>query len=43
MGPSITLPLKNGDILLGTWQQVVVIDHDNRSRERMIFVQIVGE
>jgi thiamine phosphate synthase YjbQ (UPF0047 family) len=29
--------------MLGTWQQIVVIDHDNRPRSRKIFVQVMGE
>ncbi len=43
MGPGITLPLVSGKILLGTWQQIVVIDHDNRPRSRKIRIQILGE
>lgn len=43
MGPSITIALSGGTLVLGTWQQIVVIDHDNRPRSRKIFVQIVGE
>lgn len=43
MGPGLTAPLHAGKIVLGTWQQIVVIDHDNRPRERRIFVQIIGE
>jgi len=43
MGPGTTIPLYAGDMVLGTWQQVVVIDHDNRPRERKIFVQIIGQ
>ncbi|RPH96423.1 YjbQ family protein [candidate division KSB1 bacterium] len=43
MGPQITVPLKDGQLVLGTWQQIVVIDHDNRPRTRKIFVQIMGE
>ncbi len=43
MGPGITVPLESGSLMLGTWQQIVVIDHDNRPRNRTIFVQIVGE
>lgn len=43
MGPGITVPLSNGKLVLGTWQQIVVIDHDNRSRLRKVFVQIIGE
>ncbi|MBA7541859.1 hypothetical protein ES705_34175 [subsurface metagenome] len=43
MGPSITLPVVDQDIILGTWQQIVVIDHDNRARSRKIFIQVMGE
>jgi secondary thiamine-phosphate synthase enzyme len=43
MGPGITAPVSDGNLTLGTWQQIVVIDHDNRPRSRKIFVQIVGE
>ena len=43
MGPSTTLPVAEGRIVLGTWQQIVVIDHDNRPRKRRIRVQVVGE
>lgn len=43
MGPGITVPLVNGKPALGTWQQVVVIDHDNRARSRNVFIQVVGE
>ena len=43
MGPGITVPFSKGKLILGTWQQIVVIDHDNRSRHREIFVQVVGE
>jgi secondary thiamine-phosphate synthase enzyme len=43
MGPSMTLPVAEGRIVLGTWQQVVLIDHDNRPRKRRIRVQVVGE
>ena len=43
LGPSITLPIRPGKLRLGTWQQVVVIDHDNNPRDRRIFVQVVGE
>jgi len=43
MGPSITLPVAEKDIVLGTWQQIVVIDHDNRARSRKIFIQVMGE
>lgn len=43
MGPSITIPFTKGRMVLGTWQQVVAIDHDNRPRMRSIFVQVIGE
>ena len=43
LGPNITVPVHRGKLVLGTWQQVVVIDHDNNPRERRIFVQVVGE
>lgn len=40
--PSLTVPIMNGRMRLGTWQQVVVIDFDNRDRNREIAVQIMG-
>jgi len=43
LGPSLTVPFHNGDLLLGTWQQIVLIDFDNRPRERSLVVQLVGE
>jgi len=43
MGPSLTVPIKNGKILHGTWQQIVFIELDTRPRDRTISVQIVGE
>ncbi len=43
MGPGITVPVSEGELVLGTWQQIVVIDHDNRSRTRKVFVQVIGE
>lgn len=43
MGPAVTLPVSGGEPVLGTWQQIVFIDHDNRPRSREIFVQLVGE
>ncbi|KPK36059.1 MAG: secondary thiamine-phosphate synthase enzyme [Nitrospira bacterium SG8_35_1] len=43
MGPGITVPVSQGELILGTWQQIVVIDHDNRPRSRKIFVQVLGE
>ena len=42
MGPGITAPVHQGKVLLGTWQQIVVIDNDNRPRNRRIFLQVMG-
>lgn len=42
-GPSITIPIDNGRPLLGTWQQVILLDFDNRPRTREITVQLIGE
>lgn len=41
LGPSITVPIVNGDLTLGTWQQVILIDCDTRPRQRRIVAQIV--
>lgn len=43
MGPDITIPFRDGKSVLGTWQQVVIINHDNRSRTRNVVIQVVGE
>jgi len=43
MGPGITVPVRDAACILGTWQQIVVIDHDNRARDRHIIVQVMGE
>lgn len=42
-GPSITIPFNGGDLLLGTWQQVVFLEFDNRPRQRRVILQFVGE
>jgi secondary thiamine-phosphate synthase enzyme len=42
-GPSLTIPIENGRPVLGSWQQVVLLDFDNRPRTREITVQIIGE
>ena len=42
LGPSISLPVRRGRLSLGTWQQVVMINHDNCSRKRAVEVTIVG-
>ncbi|MBU0709488.1 MAG: secondary thiamine-phosphate synthase enzyme YjbQ [Candidatus Omnitrophica bacterium] len=41
--PSLTIPFEDGKLLLGTWQQVVLAEFDNRPRNRQIVVQIIGE
>ncbi len=41
-GPSITVPLVDGALTLGTWQQIVLLDFDTRPRERKIVVQVIG-
>jgi secondary thiamine-phosphate synthase enzyme len=43
LGPSLTVPVTDGKLALGTWQQIVFIDFDNRSRRRKIVVQVIGE
>jgi secondary thiamine-phosphate synthase enzyme len=42
LGPSISLPIRKGRLKLGTWQQVVAFNHDNRARQRTIEVTIIG-
>lgn len=42
LGPSLTVPLVNGCLVLGTWQQIVLVDFDNRPRDRKILVHISG-
>jgi secondary thiamine-phosphate synthase enzyme len=42
-GPSLTVPIEHGRLCLGTWQQIVLLDFDNRARTRDITVQFVGE
>ena len=43
LGPSLTIPIVNGRMTLGTWQQIVFVDFDNRPRQRELIVQMVGE
>ena len=43
LGPSLTIPFVNKRLTLGTWQQIVFIDFDNRPRTREIVLQIMGE
>ncbi len=41
-GPSLTIPFANNQLILGTWQQVILIDYDNRPRKRKVVVQLTG-
>ena len=43
LGPSLSFPFSEGEPLLGTWQQIVFVDFDNRSRRRELVIQLVGE
>jgi secondary thiamine-phosphate synthase enzyme len=43
IGPSLTIPLVGGELVLGTWQQIVFLEFDNKSRNRKIAIQIIGE
>ncbi len=43
LGASLTIPFAAGKLLLGTWQQVILADFDNRPRTRNILVQMIGE
>lgn len=42
-GPSMVIPFEKGKLLLGTWQQVVLMEFDNRPRSREVIVQVMGE
>ena len=43
LGPSLSVPFNNAELQLGTWQQIIFIDFDNRSRSRELLVQIIGD
>lgn len=43
LGPSLTVPVISGRLVLGTWQQIILIDFDTRSRTRTVICQMVGE
>jgi secondary thiamine-phosphate synthase enzyme len=43
LGPSLTVPFADGKLLLGTWQQIMLIEFDTRPRKREIVIQVVGE
>jgi len=42
LGPSIVLPIRDGRLTTGTWQQTVIINHDNKARKRNVEVTIIG-
>ncbi|MFY9798240.1 MAG: secondary thiamine-phosphate synthase enzyme YjbQ [Candidatus Nitrosopolaris sp.] len=43
VGPSLTIPFKDNNLMLGTWQQIVLMEMDTGKRERKIILQIIGE
>ena len=43
VGPGLTVPVVNGRLTLGTWQQIVFLEFDNKSRSRRLVVQVVGD
>lgn len=42
VGPSLTVPVSDGRMILGTWQQIVFLEFDNRSRRRKVVISIIG-
>jgi secondary thiamine-phosphate synthase enzyme len=43
LGPSLTVPFEAGALLLGTWQQIMLLEFDTRGRTREVVVQVMGE
>jgi secondary thiamine-phosphate synthase enzyme len=43
MGPSLSVPVTHGSLALGTWQQILVLDFDNKPRQRKVLIQVLGE
>lgn len=43
LGPTLTVPFSGGRLTLGTWQQIVYVDFDNRPRRRELVAQVMGE
>ncbi len=43
LGPSLTIPFVDGRLTLGTWQQIIHVDFDNRPRQRELVVQLMGD
>jgi len=42
LGPSMTVPFSEGKLSLGTWQQIIFVDFDNRARSRQVLLQFLG-
>ena len=43
LGPSLTVPFRDGTLLVGTWQQIVLVEFDTRPRTRRFVVQVLGD
>ncbi|MCP4566123.1 MAG: YjbQ family protein, partial [FCB group bacterium] len=43
IGPDITIPFVGGKMTLGTWQQIVFLEFDNKARQRELVIQIIGD
>ena len=43
LGPSLSVPIIDGQMTLGTWQQIILVDFDTRPRQRTVICQIIGE
>jgi secondary thiamine-phosphate synthase enzyme len=43
LGPALTVPVTDNRLALGTWQQIVLLNHDNRKRDRRLFIQVIGK
>ena len=43
LGASLTVPFVDGELTLGTWQQIIHVDFDTRSRQRQVILQMIGE
>ncbi len=42
LGPTLSIPVVSGRLVLGTWQQIVLVDFDNRARKRDVVIQVMG-
>ena len=43
VGPILTIPFRNRSLMLGTWQQIVLVEMDTQPRQRSVVIQIIGE